>query len=58
MVKVETSAVEGYCAANLGRDADLRAVERRAGPAGNRPAGVVGDYMIRAVVRTGERGAL
>ena len=43
-------------------DADLRAVERRTGTAGHRPAGAVGDGrippVIRTVIRTGERGAL
>jgi hypothetical protein len=54
MFKVETSTLEEYVAADPGREADLRAVERRAGTAGHRPAGAVGDCTIR----TGERGAL
>jgi hypothetical protein len=54
MFKVGTSALEAYFAADPGRDADLCAVERRAGAAGDRPAGAVGDDTIR----TGERGAL
>jgi hypothetical protein len=58
MFKVETSTLEEYVAADPGREADLRAVERRAGTAGHRPAGAVGDCTIRAVIRTGERGAL
>jgi hypothetical protein len=58
MVKVETSTPEEYFAADPGRDADLRAVERRAGTAGHRPVGAVGDgTVIWTVVRTGERGA-
>ena len=58
MVKVETSAPEKYFAADPGRDAGWRAVEWRAGTAVHRPAGDVGDGTIRAVIRTGERGAL
>jgi hypothetical protein len=54
MLKVEISTPEEYVAADPGRDADLRAVERRAGTAVPRPAGAVGDCTIR----TGERGAL
>jgi hypothetical protein len=54
MFKVDTSTLEEYFAADPGRDADLRAVERRAGTAGHRPAGAVCDCTIR----TGERGAL
>jgi hypothetical protein len=54
MFKVGTSTLEEYFAADPGRDADLRAVERRAATAGHRPAGVVGDRMNR----TDERGAL
>jgi hypothetical protein len=54
MFKVETSTLEERLAADLGRDAGLRAVERRAGTAGHRPAGAVGDGTIRM----GERGAL
>jgi hypothetical protein len=57
MVKVETSTLEGCFAADPGREADLRAVERRAGTAGHRPAGAVADGTIRPVIRTGERGA-
>jgi len=58
MFKVETSTPGEYFAADPGRDADLRAVERRAGTAVHRPAGAGGDCTIRAVIRTGERGAL
>ena len=58
MSKVETSTLEEYVEADPGRDADLRAVARRAGTAGHRPAGAVGDRTIRAVIRTGERGTL
>jgi hypothetical protein len=58
MFKVETSKREEYVAADPGREADLRAIERRAGTAGHRPAGAVRDCTIRAVIRTGERGAL
>ena len=58
MFKVETSTLEEYFAADPGRDADVCAIERRAGTAGHRPAGAVGDGTIRAVIRTGERGAL
>jgi hypothetical protein len=57
MFKVETSTREEYFAADPGRDADLRAVERRAGTAVRRPAGSVGDCTIRTVIRTGEREA-
>jgi hypothetical protein len=46
MFKVETSTLAEYFAADLGRDADLRAVQR--------PAGAVSGCTIR----TGERGAL
>jgi hypothetical protein len=58
MFKVETSAPGEYFAADPGRDADWRAGERRAGTAVHRPASAVGDGTIRAVIRTGERGAL
>ena len=58
MFKVETSTLEEYFAADPGREADLRAVERRAGTAGHRPAGAVGDDTIPPVIRTGERGPL
>jgi hypothetical protein len=54
MFKIETSRPGEYFAADPGRDADLRAGERRAGTAVHRPAGAVGDGTIR----TGERGAL
>jgi len=54
MFKVETSTPGEYFAADPGRDAGLRAVERRAGTAVPWPAGPVGDGTIR----TGERGAL
>ena len=53
MFKVDTSTLEEF-AADPGRDAVLRGVERRAGTAGHRPAGAVCDGTIR----TGERGAL
>jgi len=58
MVKAETPALGGYSAADPGRDAGLRAVERRAGTAVHRAAGAAGDCRIPAVIRTGERGAL
>jgi len=58
MSKVETSTLEGSFAANPGREADLRAVERRAGTAGHRSVAAVGDGTIQHVIRTGERGAL
>jgi hypothetical protein len=58
MFKVETSTLEEHFAADPGREADLRAVDRRAGTAGQRPAGAVGDDTIRTIIRTGERGAL
>jgi hypothetical protein len=54
MFKVETSTLGECFAADPGRDADLRAGERRAGTAVHRSAGTVGDGTIR----TGERGAL
>jgi len=58
MVNVATSTLEGCFAADPGGEAGLRAVERRAGIAGHRPAGAAGDRTIVAVIRTGERGAL
>jgi hypothetical protein len=58
MFKVETSMLGECFAADPGRDAGLRAGGRRAGTAVRRPAGAVGDGTIRAVIRTGERGAL
>ena len=58
MVNVETSMLGEYFVADPGRDAGLRAGGRRAGTAVHRPAGAVGDGTIRAVIRTGERGAL
>jgi hypothetical protein len=58
MFKVETSAPGEYFAADPGRDAVLRAGGRRARTAVRRPAGGAGDYTIRTVIRTGERGAL
>ena len=58
MFKVETSTLEGCFAADPGREADLRAVERRAGTAGHRPAGAVGDGTIPPVIGTGGRGPL
>ena len=45
MAKGETSAPGEYFTADPGTDA-------------GRPAGAVGDGTIRAVIRTGERGAL
>ena len=57
MVKVETSTPGEYFAADPRRDAVLRVGGRRAGTAVRRPAGAVGDATIRAVIRTGERGA-
>jgi hypothetical protein len=53
MVKVETSTLVACFAADPGSEADLRAVERRAGAAGHRPAEAVGD----CVIRTAGRGA-
>jgi len=58
MFKVETPALGECFTADPGRDAGLRAVERRAGSAVHRPAGAVSDCTIRTVIRTGERGAL
>ena len=58
MVKAETAAPGEYSAADPGRDAGLRAGERRAETAVHRPAGAVGGCTIRTVIRTGERGAL
>ena len=58
MFKADTSAPGECFAADPGRDAVLRAGERRAGTVVHRPAGAVGDCTIRAVIRTGERGAL
>ena len=58
MFKADTSTPGECFTADPGRDAGLRAVERRAGTAVPRPAGAVGDCTIRAVIRTGERGAL
>ena len=58
MFKAETSTPGECFAADPGRGAGLRAGERRAGTAVPRPAGAVGDGTIRAVIRTGERGAL
>ena len=58
MFKVETSTPGECFAADPGRDAVLRVVERRAGTVVHRPAGAVGDCTIRAVIRTGERAAL
>ena len=54
MFKADTSTLRECFTAGHGRDAGLRAVERRAGSAVPRPAGAVGDCTIR----TGERGAL
>jgi hypothetical protein len=54
MFKADTSTLGECFAADPGRDAVLRVVERRAGTVVHRPAGSVGDYTIR----TGERGAL
>jgi len=58
MVMVETSALGEYFAAVPGRGAGLRAGGRRAGTAVVRLAGAVGDGTVRAVIRTGERGAV
>jgi len=58
MFKADTSTLGECFTADPGRDAGLRAVERRAGTAVQRPAGAAGDGTIRAVIRTGERGAL
>jgi hypothetical protein len=58
MFKVETSTLGECFTADPGRDDGLRAGGRRAGTAVPRPAGAVGDCTIRAVIRTGERGAL
>ena len=54
MFKADTSTPGECFAADPGRDALLRVVERRAGTVVHRPAGAVGDCTIR----TGERGAL
>jgi hypothetical protein len=54
MFKAEISTLGECFTADPGRNAGLRAVERRAGTAVPRPAGAVGDCTIR----TGERGAL
>jgi len=58
MFKADTSTLGECFTADPGRDAGWRAVERRAGTVVRRPAGAVGDGTIRAVIRTGERGAL
>ena len=58
MFKIETLTLGECFAADPGRDAGLRAGERRVGTAVHRPAGAVGDGTIRTVIRTGERGAL
>ena len=58
MVKGETPAPGEYSAADPGRDAGLRAGGRRAGTAVVRLAGAGGEGRIRAVIGTGERGAL
>jgi hypothetical protein len=58
MFQAETSTLEGCLARDPGTAADLRAVERRAGTAGHRPAGAAGDGTMPPVIRTGERGAL
>ena len=57
MFTVETLRLKEWFAVDPGREADLRAVARRAGTAGRRPVGAVGDRTIGAVVRMGERGA-
>jgi hypothetical protein len=54
MFKADTSALGECFTADPGRDAVLRAVERRAGTAVPRPTGAVADGTIR----TGERRAL
>jgi hypothetical protein len=58
MFKVETPRLEEWFAVDPGREADLRAVARRAETAGRRPVSAAGDRTIGAVVRMGERGAL
>jgi hypothetical protein len=58
MVKADTSTLGERFTADHGRDAGLRAVERRAGTAGHRPAGAVGDGTIQPMIRTGDRGPL
>jgi len=58
MFKVETSRLEERFGVDPGREADRRAVARRAGTAGRRPVGAAGDRTIGAVVRMDERGAL
>ena len=58
MVKMETSRLDEWFAVEPGREADLRAVARRAGTAGRRPVGAAGDRTIGSVVRMDERGAL
>jgi len=58
MFNVETSRLEEWFAVEPGREADLRAVARRAGTAGRRPVGAAGDRTIGAVIRMAERGAL
>ena len=58
MFMVETSTLGGCFAVDPGREADLHAVDRRAGTAGHRPAGAVGDDTIPPVIWTGERGPL
>ena len=59
MFQVEASTLEGCFAADPGREADLRAVDRRAGTASHGPAGAVGgDGTIQPVIRTSELGAL
>ena len=58
MFKADTSTLGECFTADPGRNAGLRAVERRAGTAVPRPAGAVGDGTIRTVIRTGKRGAL
>ena len=58
MFKADTSTLGERFTADPGRDAGLRAVERRAGTVVHRPAGSVGHRTIRTVIRTGERGAL
>lgn len=54
MLKVETSTPKEWLAATCGGDADLLAVERRAGTAGHWLAGAVSACTIQ----TDERGAL
>jgi hypothetical protein len=55
MFKAET--LGEWFAVDPGREADLRAISRRAGTASRRPVGAAGDRTIGAVAGMGERGA-